>query len=363
MSQTLSTTYERSGRSHFMGALRCPVILASLTIFTLFLSILSLGIGAMSIPPSQVFYVLYEGLLGQSDLQGNSLVILQIRLPRILMALLCGAALSVSGALMQGLFRNPLADPGIIGVSAGASLAAAFIIVIGDTLLASFIGPLPFFALPVAAFIGALLAVLLLSAVSIKHGQLSVVTMLLAGIAFSALAGACLGLLSYISDDRQLRDITFWTMGSISGASWIKVAAVAPFILPILIMVPLLARGLNALSLGEAEAFHLGIPVQRIKVFTILCVAIAVGAAVAACGLIGFVGIVVPHILRIAFGADHRLLLPASAIAGAALLVCADSIARTIVAPAELPIGILTALIGAPFFMWLLLGKQRSMLQ
>ena len=185
--------------------------------------------------------------------------------------------------------------------------------------------------------------------------------MLLAGVAFGALAGAVMGLFSYLSDDRQLRDLSFWSLGSLSGATWTKVMAVTPFILPTLLAMPFLARGLNALSLGEAEAFHLGVPVQRVKAVAILLVAVAVGASVAAAGMIGFVGIVVPHVLRLIAGADHKMLLPASSLLGAALLVAADTVARTIAAPAELPIGILTAAIGAPFFLWLLLRRQGGM--
>jgi ABC-type Fe3+-siderophore transport system, permease component len=339
------------------GQYRNLLILAALGILTCIAGIHSLGTGAIPISAEKVLQALQGGLSGKLE-SGDSMIIWQIRVPRLLTAALAGAALAVSGALMQGLFRNPLADPGIVGVSSGASLAAAFIIVLGDKVLAPVIGPLPFSALPVSAFVGALLAVALLSVISTRNGQTSVVTMLLAGIALGALSGAFLGLLSYISDDRQLRDITFWTMGSLSGASWSKVAAITPLILPVLLVSSFLARGLNALSLGEAEAFHLGVSIQNVKLVAILCVATAVGASVAACGLIGFVGIVVPHALRLAFGPDHKLLLPASAIAGAALLIIADSIARTIVAPAELPIGILTALIGAPFFIWLLLHRR-----
>jgi iron complex transport system permease protein len=259
---------------------------------------------------------------------------------------------------MQGLFRNPLADPGLVGVSAGAALAAAATIVLGDGLLAPLIGPLPFGALPVGAFAGGLLTTLALYVVATRSGRTSIATMLLAGVAFGALAGAVMGLFSYLSDDRQLRDLSFWSLGSLSGATWTKVMTITPFILPTLLAMPFLARGLNALSLGEAEAFHLGVPVQRVKAVAILLVAVAVGASVAAAGMIGFVGIVVPHVLRLIAGADHKMLLPASSLLGAALLVAADTLARTIAAPAELPIGILTAAIGAPFFLWLLLRRQ-----
>jgi len=180
-------------------------------------------------------------------------------------------------------------------------------------------------------------------------------------VALGAFAGALTGLLAFISDDRQLRDLTFWSLGSLSGASWTKVWTVTPLILPVLLAVPFLARGLNALLLGEAEAFHLGIPVQMLKRAAIVMVAVAVGAGVAAAGVIGFVGIVVPHLLRLMFGPDHRTLLPFSALLGAILLTGADLLARTLVAPAELPIGILTAAIGAPFFLWLLLRRDRTL--
>ena len=334
-----------------------PLALAGLALLLLASALVSLGAGAVGIPLGRVLATLVGAASADP---GDALVLFQIRLPRLLLGGLVGAALAVSGALMQGLFRNPLADPGLVGVSAGAALAAAVTIVLGDTLLAPLVGRLPFSALPIGAFGGGLLTTLALYRIATREGRTSVATMLLAGIAFGALAGAAMGLLAYASDDRQLRDLTFWSLGSLGGASWTKVAAVAPLVLPVVVATPLLGRGLNALALGEAEAFHLGVPVQRVKALAILLVALAVGAAVAAAGTIGFVGIVVPHVLRLAVGPDHRLLLPASALLGAALLIAADSVARTLLAPAELPIGILTAVIGAPFFLWLLLRRERS---
>lgn len=321
--------------------------------------VLSLGSGAVSLAPDRVVEVLLTSLLGPGDLPRSreALVVLNIRLPRTLLALLVGAALAVSGALMQGLFRNPLADPGLVGVSAGAGLAAAVTIVFGEHLFAPF-GRLPYAALPAGAFLGGLVSTLALYAIATRHGRTSIATMLLAGVALGALAGAATGLLAFLSDDRQLRDLTFWALGSLGGASWTKVAAIAPIVLPLLLATPFLARGLNALALGEAEAFHLGIAVQRLKAIVVVLVALAVGASVAAAGAIGFVGIVVPHLLRLIVGPDHRVLLPLSALAGAALLTAADLVARLVVAPAELPIGILTALLGAPFFLWLLLRRN-----
>ncbi len=337
---------------------RRMILFTALAVLLVLVSFLGLGLGATGVPVSRILSVVTDALTGRVATGGDALIILQVRLPRLLLGLLIGGALASSGALMQGLFRNPLADPGLVGVSAGAALAAAATITLGDRLLVPLLGPLPFSALPVGAFAGGLLTTLGLYLVATRSGRTSMATMLLAGVAFGALAGAAMGLFSYLSDDRQLRDLSFWSLGSLSGATWTKVTAVAPFILPTLLAMPFLARGLNALSLGEAEAFHLGVPVQRVKAIAILLVAIAVGASVAAAGMIGFLGIVVPHVLRLIAGADHRMLLPASSLLGAALLVAADTVARTIAAPAELPIGILTAAIGAPFFLWLLLRRQ-----
>ncbi len=337
-------------------------VTSGLAIATAGLAVLSLAIGAVAIAPENVLKVLVAAATGNNEvLQGrDALVILNIRLPRLLLGFMVGAALAVSGALMQGLFRNPLADPGLVGVSAGAGLAAAVMIVLGERYLSGLIGKLPFAALPLAAFMGGLVSTLLLYAIATREGRTSISTMLLAGVALGALAGAATGLLAYISDDRQLRDLTFWSLGSLGGATWTKVVAIAPIILPLLLAVPLLARGMNALALGEAEAFHLGLPVQRIKGMAILLVALAVGASVAAAGVIGFIGIVVPHLLRLVIGSDHRLLLPLSAVAGGVLLIGADMIARLAVSPAELPIGIITAAIGAPFFLWLLLRRSQG---
>jgi iron complex transport system permease protein len=331
-----------------------PILAALLVI----VSLAALSLGATGVPASRILTVITDALTGHVATGGDALIILQVRLPRLLLGLLIGAALASSGALMQGLFRNPLADPGLVGVSAGAALAAAATITLGDAFLVPLIGPLPFSALPIGAFFGGLLTTLALYVISTRSGRTSVATMLLAGVAFGALSGALMGVFAYLSDDRQLRDLSFWSLGSLSGATWTKVAAAAPLILPTLLATPFLARGLNALALGEAEAFHLGVPVQRVKAIAILLVAVSVGASVACAGMIGFVGIVVPHVLRLIAGADHRMLLPASSLLGASLLVAADTVARTAAAPAELPIGILTAAIGAPFFLWLLLRRK-----
>jgi iron complex transport system permease protein len=299
------------------------------------------------------------GLDGEGAMSArDQVIVMDIRLPRAVLGVLIGAALAVSGAVMQGLFRNPLADPGLVGVSAGAGLGAISVIVLGGTLLAPLTALFGIYSLPLAAFIGGLTTTLVLYRVATRRGQTSVATMLLAGIALGAMAGALSGLLVYMADDRQLRDLTFWSLGSLAGATWLKIAAAGPIIAVALIAAPFLARGLNALSLGEATANHLGIPVQRVKSVAIVTVAGAVGASVAVSGGIGFVGIVVPHLLRLVIGPDNRYLLPASALLGASLLLLADSVSRTIVAPAELPIGIVTAAVGAPFFLWILLRKR-----
>lgn len=295
-------------------------------------------------------------------LQGNDLslrdrvVLLDIRAPRVVMGCLVGAALAVSGAVLQGLFRNPLADPGIVGVSAGASLGAVSAIVLGGTL--PFAAAFATWLVPVAAFVGAWITTILLYRVATRRGRTSVATMLLAGIALTALAMALTGILVYMADDAQLRDFTFWSMGSLAGSSWSKITIAGPIIIVPLLLSPSLATGLNGLSLGEAAAGHIGISVQRLKVSAVLIVAAATGAAVAVSGGIGFVGIVVPHLLRLASGPDHRYLLINSALLGAALLVLADLISRVIIAPSELPIGIVTAVIGAPFFLWILLRQR-----
>ncbi|MFV0296424.1 MAG: FecCD family ABC transporter permease [Hyphomicrobiaceae bacterium] len=287
-----------------------------------------------------------------------SLVLIDLRLPRTLLAIFVGASLAIAGAMMQGLFRNPLADPGLVGVSSGATLAAVAFIVLGNSYLGGWQVIMGVYALSVAAFLGGLLATVVLMAVGTRNGTTAVATLLLAGIALGALSGALTGILAYVSDDRELRDLTLWSMGSFSGASWTKTLAVAPFALILLVAMSGLARQLNGLLLGEAEAYHLGIDLERVKWKIVFLTAVAVGGAVAVAGIIGFVGIVVPHFVRIVAGPDHRVLLPAAGILGAVLVLVADIGARIIVAPAELPIGIIMAIIGAPVFLHLVLKRS-----
>ncbi len=339
-------------------ALRRPPaarLTAALALLLALLCAASLGFGAA---PGSPWAILRAWAGGAEIPRGDWIVVIEIRLPRLALGILVGAALAVSGAVMQGLFRNPLADPGIVGVSAGAGLGAIAAIVLGGLLPASVAAALGYGLVPVAAFLGGWASTLVLYRVATRAGRTSVATMLLAGIALGALAGALSGILVYLADDRQLRDLTFWGMGSLAGATWAKVAVAAPIMLAALAAAPLLARGLNALALGEAAAMHLGQPVQRVKHVAILAVAGATGAAVAVSGGIGFVGIVVPHLLRLLSGPDHVRLLPNAALLGAALLVAADMAARAMIAPAELPIGIVTAVIGGPFFLWILLRRR-----
>lgn len=322
------------------------------------ISLLSLTFGASG---TTLWGVAGDLISGRELSQLDRVILLDIRLPRLAMGILVGAALAVSGAVMQGLFRNPLADPGIVGVSAGAGLGAITAIVLGGYLPAAVLGWTGNYLVAFAAFLGSWGTTLLLYRVATRGGQTSVATMLLAGIALGALAGALSGILVYLADDAQLRDLTFWGMGSLAGATWSKVLAAAPIILLALLSTPFLARGLNGLALGEAVASHIGIPVQTTKNIAILAVAGATGAAVAVSGGIGFIGIVVPHLLRLANGPDHHRLLPNAALLGASLLLSADMISRIIVAPAELPIGIVTAVLGAPVFLWILLQRHASM--
>lgn len=340
--------------SHFAAY---AVLLLSLTVA----SFASLGTGAIELSASQIFNTLIASLdqhaLNQIAIQ-DKIVILDIRLPRLFLAILVGAALACSGAAIQGLFRNPLADPGLIGVSSGAALGAVSMIVLGSTLLQGWSKTMGLWSIPSAAFLGGLLVTTLIYKIATRAGETSVATLLLAGIAINAIAGAGIGLLTYMADDAQLRSLTFWSMGSLAQANWSEISVVAPFILLPVIVIPLFARALNGFLMGEAVAGHLGFPIVWIKRGIITLSALAVGAAVAVSGTIGFIGLVVPHLLRLTIGPDHRLLLPASALAGAILLVLADMIARTIVAPAEMPIGLIMSLLGGPFFLMLLLSQR-----
>ncbi|PTQ67564.1 FecCD family ABC transporter permease [Celeribacter persicus] len=299
--------------------------------------------------------------IGEASLRDMTIV-WDIRMPRVLTGALVGAALAVAGAVMQGLFRNPLADPGLVGVSAGAGFGAVAAIVLGGLLPLALQNLVGSYLIPVAAFLGGWLSTIVLYKIATRGGRTSVATMLLAGIALGALTGALTGFIVYKATDDQLRDLTFWGMGSVAGATWAKLLTAGPIIALALLAAPFLARALDALALGEAVASHMGIDTQRMKRIAILSVAGSVGASVAITGGIGFIGIVVPHLLRLLQGPEHRNLLPNAALLGAITLLLADMISRVVVAPAELPIGIVTACLGGPFFLWILL-KNRALLE
>ena len=340
---------------------RAKVTLSGLAALLLVITVLAVCSGAVPIAPAQVTAILLQNLGIQVPWNFETqqeTVVMGLRLPRIVLGIFIGAALAVAGATLQGLFRNPLADPALIGVSSGAALAAVGFIVLGQGLAETVPMPLRSYLLPVFAFFGGLIAVLLVYRIGTVNGRSMVLTMLLAGIAINAICNALMGLLIFVSDDQQLRDLTFWTMGSLSRNTWRLVLPVLPFLLIPLIGLPLLARAMNAYVLGESEAGHLGYDIERLKKAAILLTTLAIGAAVALAGIIAFVGLVVPHLVRLLMGADHRYLFPGSILLGATLILAADIISRTIVAPAELPIGVVTSCIGGPFFLWLLMNKR-----
>jgi len=355
-SEALPLPLQRARSAHPLTA--AQVIVGSAVLLML-MAVASLALGPTGITLSSLPRAISSALGTTSDATAarEQLVLFDIRMPRTLLGMFVGASLAIAGAIMQGLFRNPLADPGLIGVSSGAALAAVATIALGNGIAAPLLQPLGVYALPVAAFFGGVLTTVVLVAIAGRHGQLMVGTLLLAGIALGALSGALTGLIAYASDDRELRDLTFWSMGSLGGANWPKVIAVLPFALLVAVLTPRLIRGLNGFLLGETEAFHLGVNVERTKLIAILVTAAAVGAAVAMAGIIGFVGIVVPHVVRLLAGPDHRVVLPGSALLGATLMLAADIAARLIVQPAELPIGIVMAAIGTPVFLHLVLKR------
>lgn len=319
-----------------------------------------IALGAVRIPMHDVLAMLLQ-TSGSINSAASEAVLLQLRLPRVILALLVGATLAVAGAMMQGLFRNPLADPGLVGVSSGAALGAVVMIVLADR-MGGFSVIVGQYAVPVASLVGAWLVTWLIVRLGSARGSAGVATLLLAGIAINAFAGAIIGFCTFLATDAQLRSLSFWMLGSLGGASWETLAWVTPFCVVLLVAAPRLARALNALSLGEAEAGHLGFRPEKIKRWIILLTAAGVGGCVAQTGMIGFVGLVVPHLFRLAVGPDHRWLLPGSAVLGATLLVAADTTSRTLVAPAEMPIGIVTAAVGAPFFLFLLWQQRRRLL-
>lgn len=344
------------------------IILITLSALLMLFVVLSAGNGALYISPVQVISIILDKA-GIHDIaafdEGQYNVFWIIRFPRVILGLLIGAALALSGAALQGLFRNPLADPGLIGISAGASLSAVLVIVFLSMLSATpyfalVEGMVGYYTLNIVTFIGSCITSFIVFSVSRTNGKTNVTTMLLGGIAINALCGALIGLITYYATDAELRNITFWTLGSLGGASWNTVLTALPFILIPVVMLPRLSKALNTLSLGEKEASYLGVSVDRLKIQIIIFSTMAVGSAVAVAGIISFLGLVVPHVLRMMGGHNQRYILIGSSLAGALLLTGSDLLARVIVAPAELPIGVITALIGTPVFAWILLRHKKE---
>jgi iron complex transport system permease protein len=338
-------------------------ILAGLSVLLLLSIVTSVCIGAVHISVTELWSMVtyHTGLSSHPEFTSQQMaVLLNLRMPRVLSGVLIGAALAISGASIQGLFRNPLAEPGLIGISSGATLFAALMIVFGGKILMMIGSNYGYYLLSLSAFIGALLTALIVYRLAMHQGRTMITALLLTGIAINALAFAFTGLLTYISTDEQLRNITFWSLGSLGGASWVSVMSILPFIAIPLIGLPLMGKSLNALALGEVQAGHMGFNVGVIKRTVLLLATMSVGASVAVAGIISFVGLVIPHIIRIGFGSDNRLVIPGSALLGASMLTIADLVSRTIVAPAELPIGIVTALAGSPVFIYMISSQIKK---
>lgn len=343
-------------------------VFVAMSVALVVLAVVSAGSGQLSIPPDEVVGAFAKawndgvqsiglGVLSlpsgaaMTHVNGEATLWL-IRVPRLLMAIFVGATLATAGVVMQGVFRNPLAEPGVIGISSGAAVGASASIVFGLT----FFGPL---TLPVFAFVGGLIATVVVYASARADGRTEVVTLVLTGIAVNAVGGAAIALFTYLGSTQEREQIVFWQLGSLNGTRWQDLAIVVPIAVVGIVACLFLSGSLDLLALGERQAEHLGVRVERLRVFAIVVIALLTCAAVAFCGIIGFVGLVVPHLMRMILGPGHRLLMPASALGGAVLLLAADLVARVAIPGSELPIGMLTALIGGPFFFWLLRRTRR----
>ncbi len=334
-----------------------PLVWGVLSAGLIGIALANLALGAFDVELLRIVGLFFDKLgigLGIEYTEREEAVVWVIRLPRMVMAALVGAGLGISGAALQGLFRNPLADPGLIGVSSGAAFAVALSVVLGITSWGLFVQPL-------AAFSGGLVLMLLIYGFARRSGRAQMATMLLVGIAVNALLGAAISFILSFSNDAELRDIVFWMLGSLAGSLWEFTYSAGPLILLAVIFLVRQSSALNLMSLGDAEAKHLGLRVQRTQLFIVTAAALATGAGVAVAGVIGFIGLISPHIVRLAVGPDHRRLMPASAMAGAILVLGADLGARTIAAPAEMPLGVLTAIIGTPIFLFLIDRARRSL--
>ncbi len=345
---------------HKSTRLKKSVLIISLVLL-LFISIMAaVVLGAASISFKSVLDALLSPLpflanlfkgIDTPDIQRG--IIISLRLPRVVQAAVVGASLAVAGAVFQGLFRNPMADPYVLGVSSGAALGAVLAMLTGGALF--FAG---FTAVPLFAFAGGILTITLVYYISRVGKAVPVMTLLLAGIAVSAFLSALVSLLTYFSGEK-LHQVVFWMMGGVGGATWSRITAMLPYVIVGFACIYHYAGELNVLLLGEETARHLGVDTERVKKILLAAASLLVAAAVSTSGIIGFVGLVVPHFIRLAIGPDHRILLPASALLGASLLIIADTVARNIIAPAELPVGIITAMVGAPMFIYLLKKRKK----
>lgn len=331
-------------------------VVAIIFIFSIFINS---TIGAYELPLLNLFDILFNPEQNLIQYQ----VLTEIRIPRVILGIFVGIAFGLSGVMMQTLFKNPLADPSIIGVSAGASAGVVIFMMLSSFFPAIFVsGILSYFSIPFSAFLGAVVTILLIYKLATVYNKVSVSVMLLAGIAINAVLGAIVGLFSYVSTEEELKSFTFWTMGSLANGDWSILAVFLPVVLITIGFAWVKRVELNLLLLGEDEAKNSGINTERLKKLLIVVVSLAIGVSVAYCGIIGFVGLVVPHIARLIVGANHKYLIPMSALLGPLVLFWADAIARVLISPAELPIGIITAILGAPFFLWLLIRNKQGML-
>jgi iron complex transport system permease protein len=329
---------------------RWTIILAVLVVALLLSVVICLSVGVVSIP----FYQVVQVLLGGGS-ERDQWIIMNLRLPRVFLAGVVGASLAVAGATMQGVFRNPMASPSIIGISAGAAFWASLAIVLGVSWASGA------FAIPAMAFLFSFVTLFLVYAVSRnRSGYVPVETLLLAGIAIGSLFSALVSALQYFAGDK-LSGVVFWLMGGLNNATWEQVAISMPLVILGCAVIMVLARDLNAMMVGEEQAGNLGINVNRTRLVLLIAASLVTAIAVSVSGIIGFVGLIIPHVVRILVGPDHRIMLPASIVGGALFMMWMDTLARTIISPAELPVGIITALVGAPFFIYLLMSRKKSM--
>lgn len=309
------------------------------------------------------FLEIFNGIIandGSID-PSERFVLMDLRLPRIVMGILIGSALAVSGTCLQGMFRNPLATPDLLGITAGASVFAAITIVLGSYIRPYIPEVLHYSLLSIMAFCGALLTMILVYRLSTQNGRTNIIMMLLSGVAITAIGFAVMGLLIFFSKDEELRDLTFWNLGSLAGATWPKCAILAVVITVAFTMLINKGKALNAMMLGEQDAQHLGIPVERIKKQIVVLTALMVGACVAFAGTISFMGLIVPYILRLVFKSKYHIILPLAAVWGSILMLTADTVSRTISPPSEISVGVLTAFMGAPIFMIILIRSRKQM--